>query len=323
MTEGNAAMSAQPKNHHVLDELLARTVGPVPEPSAAVEHPPLTPGPAREQSPGAGSSGDASTPGNATPVGWRDGNRGRPRDPIPGRGPLALHLSRAATEERLTASEASLEQAHKDLAERDRRLAHAAMSLTQAAEEVSKAKEQVQVLNGRLLASERSERQVEDERARAHASRETLEAQLTVMHARERELRDDLEAERLAHRQSQADNERLRGSLEALRPLVGVLGRAASELRGALGQRWAADTERDVRDHDPAERDRIDAPPWPHAAATEAPPSTTSDARLNGTPNGADHQSGFGAWAAEQAEAGLVRALADAVERWRTHSSGS
>lgn len=296
MTEGNAAMSAQPRNHHVLDELLARTVGP----------------------------GDAAaSPDNGTPVGWRDGNRERPRDPMPGRGPLALHLSRAATEERLTESEARVREAQNELAERDRRLAHAATSLTQAAEEISKAKEQVQVLQGRLQASERTERQAEDERARAQASRETLEAQLTVMHARERELRGELESERLARRQSEADSERLRSNLDALRPLVGVLVRAASELRGALGPRWAPDSEAAVPAHGEDDRARTDVPLWPHTAATDVPPSATADDPFTDTTDETDDQPGFGAWAAEHAEAGLVRALADVVERWRTHSSSS
>ena len=114
-----------------------------------------------------------------------------------GRGPLALHLSRAATEERLAESEERLAQAEKrcheamrELEDRDARIASAGERLAQTTERLAQSEKRLAALEERLMMTEESERHAaraagarrgvargahgadrDDGGARAHASR--------------------------------------------------------------------------------------------------------------------------------------------------------
>jgi chromosome segregation ATPase len=221
-----------------------------------------------------------------------------------GRGPLALHLSRAATEERLAESEQRLQEAREEINERDRRLAHATVSVTKAAEDVARVTEQVATVQQQLSDARTAAQDASTARFDAEQARAALEVELSGAQMRERELRVALEAERIARQRAEGIGAGLRSALDTLRPLVGVLGQATAELRGALEPTAVGDGQNHVPGQQPA-MPAADGPGRDANAAGGAQQGPRSSARTG----------------SEAAEIGLVRVLAEVVDRWRTHTN--
>jgi hypothetical protein len=242
-----------------------------------------------------------------------------------GRGPLALHLSRAATEERLAESEERLAQSEKRLQEarheiddREARLATSAERTTQASERLAQAEKRLAALEERLMMTEESERHAAEQQARAEESRETLAAQISALEVRERELRAEHQAERAARARVESELERLRGSFATLTPLVHALHQATGDIQSVLAQEPEAGAAHGGGSGGNAggEGGITQAPPA--AAHSHAPPPPIAvppppPAPMPGAPGGP----------IEHGEAGLLRALVDVVERWRAHGANS
>jgi hypothetical protein len=288
----------------------------------------------------------------------REGFGGAESEVQVGRGPLALHLSRAATEERLAESEERLGQAEKryhearrELEDRDARLASAGERLTQTAERLVQSEKRLAALEERLMMTEESERHAVEQQARAEESRETLAAQIAGLETRERELREEQDAERTAHARVASELERLRGSFATLTPLVHALHEATGEIQTVLahdpeagvahggghggnvgGGGGTAQTPPAPADSPPPQPGPAGAP-WAAssrsagksgAAGTAAagPAGTAGQAAPEPADTPQSNPSG-GASASrattEHGEAGLLGALVEVVERWRAH----
>jgi hypothetical protein len=274
-----------------------------------------------------------------------------------GRGPLALHLSRAATEERLAESEERLAQSEKrfhearrELEDREARLASAGERLTQSVERLTQAEKRLAALEERLMMTEESERHAVEQQARAEESREVLAAQIATMEARERELREETDAERAAHARVASELERLRGSFATLTPLVHALHEATGEIQTVLahdpeagtahggggdagGGGGTAQTPPAPADSPPPQPEPTGAP-WsaprgsagtPGAAGTAADGPAGTAGQASPAPAPSPQQSSGGATpsraTSEHGEAGLLGALVEVVERWRAHGA--
>ncbi|MDE3070122.1 MAG: hypothetical protein KGJ43_05280, partial [Acidobacteriota bacterium] len=144
-----------------------------------------------------------------------------------GRGPLALHLSRAATEERLAEagerldhSRRELHEAHDLLGERERELAELAERLAQAEGRLGEARAHALAAEERVATIEEAERRAGEAQARAEEAGRALAAQLRQGAEREAALRETAESERAGREQAEIELARLRGGLLALRPIV-------------------------------------------------------------------------------------------------------
>jgi hypothetical protein len=253
-----------------------------------------------------------------------------------GRGPLALHLSRAAaeerlaeSEERLAESEERLQEARKEINERDRRLAHATVSLTQAAEDIARVTEQVATMQQQLSDARAAEQAAFSARTVAEQATAELQLQLSGAQTRERELRVAVEAERIARQRAESSGARLRSTLHTLRPLVGVLGQATADLRGALELSPVGESEADppaqsLDDTDlqsPRPASTPDPHVWPHVAASDPQTTGGSDRRTASPGRSQQRPWSTAGRGSEPVEVGLVRVLAEVVDRWRTHNS--
>jgi hypothetical protein len=251
----------------------------------------------------------------------RGGSAGSEGEVQVGRGPLALHLSRAATEERLAESEERLAksdkrltEARRELEDHDSRLSATRERLTQTSERLSQAEKRVAALEERLLMTEESERHALEQQARAEESRETLVAQLSAIELREGELKEGQESERTARARVQAELERLRGSFATLAPLVHALHEATGEIQAVLAQ----DPEAGVAHGGGQSGDADGGGGVAQAPSAAADPSASGAAEQESNeplpPPDAER--------VEHGEAGLLGALVDVVERWRSHAGG-
>jgi hypothetical protein len=240
-----------------------------------------------------------------------------------GRGPLALHLSRAATEERLAQTGERLQETERRLGEAGTRLAemeHHLMEaqgrLTQTEGQLAEARKHVLATEERLAMTEESERHAREEQLRSEQARQALAAQLREREQRESDLRRALDAERSGRTRSELDLERLRGSIAALGPIVSGIDRATAEIRSlALAHARPADSGRPesaVTDFGSPARAAGSGSEGGHEGAGEhaSHARTGEDERAGGLADA-------GASAPAPPGAGIVRALADAVEHWR------
>jgi hypothetical protein len=261
-----------------------------------------------------------------------------------GRGPLALHLSRAATEERLAESEERLVQSDKrllevrrELEDREARLAVSAERLTQTAERLAQAEKRLAALEERLMMTEESERHAAEQQARAEESREALAAQISAMELREAEWREEHESERAARARVEAELERLRGSFATLAPLVHALHEATGEIQAVLAHEPEAGVAHSGGQSGDAgggggiaQTPSADAPSYEvpvEGTGTEYASSAGDQVRSEEAAPNADAVDGDAASAVGggegQGEAGLLGALVEVVERWRAHTAGS
>jgi len=265
-----------------------------------------------------------------------------------GRGPLAAHLSRAATEERLSETgerlnrtERSLREARVRLADSERHLDEARERLAQTEGRLAEARKHVLASEERLAMTEESERHAREEQARAEEARQAVVAQLPLLQEREKALAAELRAEREARVQAELELARLRGSLGLLSPIVSGIEQATS----AIGREVAEHEGRPVIDaapaavpqspaERPAERPMEPAPEMPRpplapqaavpqpspsvpASAPQGTPGTQGPRPAPSPPERGPASSAWSAppsWSDQPRPSGPVRAVEDAGE---------
>ncbi len=167
-----------------------------------------------------------------------------------GRGPLAVHLSRAATEERLSETgerldrtERSLKEARDRLTDTERHLDQARERLAQTEGRLAEARKHVLASEERLAMTEESERHAREEQARAEKAGQTLTTQLESLQGRMGALEEEVRAERDARIEAELGLARLRGSLVLLSPIVSGIEQATTAIgRSAAGPELPAAT---------------------------------------------------------------------------------
>jgi hypothetical protein len=215
----------------------------------------------------------------------RDARRDRPLERRParsqtevqvGRGPLELHLSRAATEERLTETgerlgrtERSLKEARERLSETERHLEEARERLAQTEGRLAEARKHVLASEERLAMTEASERHAREEQARAEESSRALAAQLPALQERERALAAELGSERSARVEAELELARLRGSLLLLSPIVSGIEQATTAIGRDVADREHPATRAAAEPASPAPEGAVEA--VPNASNTPAP----------------------------------------------------